>query len=178
MGNKSKPNLKLLYDQKEIRCAVERLAGQIDKDYRGKTVVMVAVLKGAFVFLSDLVRSMKTELTVDFIQVASYGSKTTPADTRLLKDIELPIYKRDVILVDDIVDTGYTMRLLLQRLRQRRPASIRVCALLDKPSKREVDVPIHYLGLTVPDIFVVGYGIDMAEQYRGLPDIYGIIDES
>ncbi len=169
-----KPNLRLLYDQKEIRCTVERLAGQIDKDYRGKTVVMVAVLKGAFVFLSDLVRSMKTELTVDFIQVASYGSKTTPADTRLLKDIELPIYKKEVILVDDIVDTGYTIRFLLQRLRQRRPTSIRVCTLLDKPSKREVDVPIHYSGLTVPDIFVVGYGIDIDEQYRGLPDIYGI----
>jgi hypoxanthine phosphoribosyltransferase len=169
-----KPNLRLLYDSKEIRDGVKRLAGEIDRDYYGKTIVMVGVLKGAFVFLSDLVRSMKTELTVDFIQVASYGSGTTPAELRLIKDINLPVYKQDVILVDDIIDTGYTIRFLYERLHRRKPASLSICTLLDKPSKREVEVPIHYLGFTVPDIFVVGYGIDLDEKYRKLPDIYGI----
>ena len=174
---KSKENLKLLYSQKEIKYAVVRLAGQIDRDYHDRSILMIAVLKGAFIFLADLIREIKTPLTLDFIQVASYGQNTTPGEIRLIKDVEVPVYKRHVILIDDIIDTGRTTRFLLQRLRRRRPASLRVCTLLDKPSKREVKVPVHYTGFTVPNIFVVGYGIDFGERYRELPGIYGVVND-
>ncbi len=169
--------LKRLFTERAIKGATKRIAAQIDKDYAGHGIVMIVVLKGSFVFAADMMRAIKLPVTVDFIHAASYGDKTTPDKVRLTKDVEVPIHNRHVLLVDDIVDTGRTTRLLLRHLRRRKPASLRLCSLLDKPSRRIVPVEIDYLGFTVPDLFIVGYGIDFAEEYRQLPEIYGILDE-
>jgi hypoxanthine phosphoribosyltransferase len=166
--------LKLLYSQREIKRAINRMALQIETDYSDESIVIIAVLKGSFIFTADLIRKIKRPLIVDFIQIESYGQNRKPGKIRFIKDLGVHIYRRHVVLVDDIVDTGHTTHFLLQHLRHRKPASLNLCALLDKPSKREVEVPIRYLGFTVPDIFVVGYGIDYAEDYRQLPEIYGI----
>ncbi|MEE8184970.1 MAG: hypoxanthine phosphoribosyltransferase [Thermodesulfobacteriota bacterium] len=168
--------LKPLYSQREIKRVIDRIARQIETDYRNKSIVIIAVLKGSFVFTADIIRKINIPLIVDFIQVESYGQDRIPDKIRFIKDVGVHIYRRHVILVDDIVDTGHTTHFLLQHLLRRKPASLNLCALLDKPSRREVEVTIRYLGFTIPDIFVVGYGIDYAEDYRQLPGIYGIID--
>jgi len=150
------------------------MADAIDRDADGEPLTVVAVLKGSFVFLADLLRRLKSPVTVDFVRIASYGKGVSPGTARFTNDVEIPLRGRDVLIVDDIVDTGRTATLLKRHLLKKRPRSCRLCALLDKPSRRVVDIDPDYCGFVVPDVFVVGYGLDMNEQYRQLPGLYSI----
>ena len=168
-----------LISRDEIAGTVRRLASEIDDQYRHSDAVLVAVLKGAFVFLADLIREMETPIaSVEFLRISSYGSATeSTGQARVLTGIPGHTIKgRHVILVEDIVDTGMTTAAALRYLRRHRPASLEVCALLDKPSRRRVPVTVDYLGLTVPDRFVVGYGLDLDQRCRQLPGIYTLED--
>lgn len=134
--------------------------------------MLIGVLKGAFVFMADLIKEIEIPLELDFIQVSSYGaSKTSSGVIKIKKDIDLPIVGKHVLLIEDIVDYGYTLNYLLKFMRNKKPKSVRICALLDKPSRREVEVPIAYRGFEVPDTFVVGYGLDFSEKFRNSKDI-------
>lgn len=135
---------------------------------------MIAVLKGAFVFLSDLIRHIDAPVEIDFIRLASYGSGTIPGELQVISDITTPVAGRDVLIVEDIVDTGRSLDLLVRMLKDRGAKSVRICALLDKPYRRVVDIPLDYVGFNIPDVFVVGYGIDLGERHRELPDIYAV----
>ena len=158
--------------REDIAKRVDELADQIRRDYRGKNPLLIGVLKGSFVFLSDLVRAMNIPAEIDFVRLASYGAGTeSSGKIKLVKDIETPIKDRHVLIVEDIVDRGLTVRFLLDYLSFRKPASLKLCTLFDKPSRRKVEVPIDYRGFTIPDAFVVGYGLDCNEQYRYLPDL-------
>ncbi len=160
----------------EIRTAVARLAGELNRDYRGKEPLVIGVLRGAFVFMADLVRLLDFPLEVDFIRLASYGAgKESSGEVRVLLDVGMPVAGRHLIVVEDIVDTGITAAWLVDHLKERAPLSVKLCALVDKPSRRRVPVTIDYLGLTVPDKFLVGYGLDYQELYRNLPYV-GIVD--
>jgi hypoxanthine phosphoribosyltransferase len=164
--------MKVIISEALLKKRVLSLARQISKDYKGKDLVLIGVLKGSFVFLADLIRKLSMPVTVDFIQVASYGASTVSSGTiRIKKNIDLPLAGKEVLLVDDIVDYGYTIDYLLCLLARKKPGKISVCVLLDKPSRRKVDVPIAYRGFTVPDKFIVGYGLDFSEKYRNLPYI-------
>ena len=152
--------------------AVRDIAADIDADASGGDLLLIGVLKGAFIFFADLVRALESPVTVDFVQLKSYGRGTRPGRLHLLKDIEAPLAGKRVIVVDDIVDTGRTARYLLELFRKRGPLSCRICALLDKPSRREVDIKVDYRGFVVPDTFVVGYGLDADERFRQMPGLY------
>jgi hypoxanthine phosphoribosyltransferase len=157
----------------EIHLLVKRLAQRISEDYQGRELVLVAVLKGAFIFLSDLVRQLAIPVKIDFLQAASYGSGTASSGTiRLSKDIDIDIRGKDVLLVEDIVDTGLTLQRILDHLRAFHPRELKVCALLDKRERRAVEVPLAYVGQLVEKGFLVGYGLDCAEDYRHLPGLY------
>src|SRR5690349_14051535 len=162
-----------LFTEEEIRARIKSLAAQIDKDYpKTEPLHFVAVLKGAFVFLSDLARAMPRPVTLDFIAVSSYGAATkSSGEVRLLKDLDTPLQGRDVIIVEDIVDTGLTLHYLQDVMRAREPKSLRTACLLSKPSRRKVDVEVEYIGFEIEDKFVVGYGLDNAGQFRHLPFI-------
>lgn len=165
-----KPNL--LISRDEIAAKVAELAERLKTDYVGRNPVLIGALKGSFVFMADLVRAIGMDCEVDFISVSSYGEgKDTSGVIELVQDLKTAIDGRDVIVVEDIVDTGLSLDFILSWLREKGPASVRVCALLDKPSRRRVEVPIDYVGFTVPDKFVVGYGLDFDERYRYLPDV-------
>lgn len=168
------PNLKLkvLFSFKEIESTVNRLAAQIRQDYRDKNPVIVSILKGSFVFTADLVRRLDFPLEVEFIRLASYGKGKESSGKIIVKQgLHFPIKNRNVLIVEDIVDTGHTLAFLIDYLKKREPESIKLCALADKPSRRQMPVSIDYLGFTVPNKFIVGYGIDLGEKYRYLPDI-------
>ena len=163
---------KVLIGSNEIGDAVARLASEIRRDYRGKQPLLIGVLKGSFVFMADLVRQLDLPVELDFAVLSSYGSaKETSSRVRLVLGLTRPIRDKDVIVVEDIVDTGLTVSFLLDHLRSKKPASMKLCALMDKPSRRRVPVSIDYLGFTLPDRFVVGYGLDLDERFRYLPDI-------
>ena len=163
---------KVLFSEDEIKQAVARLAAEIKQDYQGKQPLLVGVLKGSFVFMADLIRQLQLPVEVDFVKLSSYGAgKETSGKVKVVQGLKTPIKSRDVLVVEDIVDTGLTLSFLLDYLRKKRPASLRLCALTDKPSRRQVPVTINYLGFTVPNKFVVGYGIDWNEKFRYLPDI-------
>jgi hypoxanthine phosphoribosyltransferase len=163
---------KVIIPREEIANKVAELATQLRKDYRGKNPLLIGILKGSFVFMSDLVRAMNIPVEIDFVRLASYGAgKDSAGKVKLIKDVETPIKGRHVLVVEDIVDRGLTVRFLLDYLSFRKPASLKLCALFDKPSRRKVEVPIDYLGFTVPDAFVVGYGLDLNEKFRHLPDL-------
>lgn len=160
----------ILVTGEEIRTRLAELGKLLDADYAGESPLLVGVLKGAFMLMSDLVRHMHTPVSVDFMACSSYGSATrTSGVVRILKDLDTDIEGRHVLLVEDIVDSGLTLDYLMKNLRARRPASLEVLALLTKPAARRVEVPIRYRGFEVPDVFVVGYGLDYAERYRNLP---------
>ena len=163
----------VLITQEAIHARVVELAGEIRHDHGpGTPIHFVCVLKGAFMFLSDLMRAMKGEVTCDFIALSSYGSGTqSSGEVRLLKDLDRGLVGRDVVIVEDIVDTGLTLAYLQEILRAREPQSLRTACLLSKPSRRKVDVSVDYVGFTIEDRFVVGYGLDVDERYRHLPDI-------
>lgn len=154
----------------EIAARVRSLGEAITRDYRGRDLVVVGVLKGSFVFFADLVRAIDLPVSIDFLEVASYGGETVSSGVvRLNADLTHPIEGRNVLLVEDIVDTGLTMRYLLDNLQTRHPSSVAVCALLEKPARLQVQVPIAYRGFTIADEFVVGYGLDHDQKYRNLP---------
>jgi hypoxanthine phosphoribosyltransferase len=164
--------VEVVYTQQQISTRVRELASEIERDHRGKDLVLVCVLKGAFVFVSDLSRQIDLPLSVDFIGLSSYGEETESSGVvKISSDLTRPIEGKHVLIVEDIVDTGLTMRYLLDNLSTRRPASVKICALMQKPSRLRTRIPIQYLGFTVPDLFVVGYGLDAAERYRNLPFI-------
>jgi hypoxanthine phosphoribosyltransferase len=162
----------VLLTEEQVQTRVRALGAQLSVDYAGRSPVLVSVLKGSIVFLADLVRAMDVPLSVDLMEVSSYGSGTeTSGQVRILKDLSGPIEGRDVVVVEDIIDTGLTLNYLLRYLTERSPASIRVCCLLDKPARRLAEIEIDYRGFSIPDRFVVGYGLDFNEQYRNLPYI-------
>jgi hypoxanthine phosphoribosyltransferase len=163
---------KVLIRRAAIERRVREVARQIGRDFKGQRVHLVGVLKGACIFLSDLVREIDLESSIDFIAVASYGrGRESTGQVRLLKDLDSSIAGLNVILVEDILDTGLTLSYLLRVLRQRRPKTLRVAALLDKPAQRREEVQADYVGFTIPNEFVVGYGLDYAERYRNLKDV-------
>ncbi len=167
-----------LLDEGTIARRVAELGAEITRDYADRDLVMVCVLKGAFVFLADLARAVDLPCSVDFMAISSYGSGTqTSGVVRILKDLEAPIEGRDVLVVEDIIDSGLTISYLLKNLRSRRPASLEVCALLTKPERREVEVPCRYVGFEIPNRFVLGYGLDLDQRFRNLRSI-GVVDES
>jgi hypoxanthine phosphoribosyltransferase len=154
----------------DLQRRVRELAEAISRDYSGRPLLLVGVLKGAVFFLSDLMRFIDIPVEVDFMAVASYGSATDSSGVvRILKDLDIPIEGRDVLIVEDIVDSGLTLQYLLRNLGSRNPASLEVCALLTKPDRRKVDLPTRYVGFEIPDRFVIGYGLDYAERHRNLP---------
>ncbi|HPD61029.1 MAG TPA: hypoxanthine phosphoribosyltransferase [Thermodesulfobacteriota bacterium] len=170
MGKK----LKVLYDKKSILKRVTDIAQQISRDYPSGELILVGVLKGGFIFLADLVRALKIPVHVDFVRLASYGTSThSSGKVKILKDLEISITDKDVIIVEDIIDTGLSLKFLKQELIKRRPRSLKICALLDKKSRRQVEIKADYVGITMEkDYFVVGYGLDFSEQYRQLPEIF------
>jgi len=168
----SNPSLRVLLTAEQIQTRIRELGAQIDRDYPDGPVCLVAILKGACFFLADLARAMKRQTRIDFIGISSYGKgKTTSGEVKLTKDLDSSIEGADVLVVEDIVDTGITLNYLIHVLRQRRPRSIRIAALLDKPSRRVRPVDVAYVGFQIPDQFVVGFGLDYAENYRNLSDV-------
>lgn len=170
--------LTLLYSREEISRRVKELARAISRDYAARELILVGILRGTFVFLADLVRLLEVPAVVDFIGISSYGLGTESSQQiRLTKDLQVPIEGKDVLVVEDILDTGLTVDFVVKFLRSRGPASLKVCALIDKSERRLVEVPLDYVGFKLDKGFVVGYGIDCAERYRWLPDIYRIDPE-
>jgi len=174
--------LKVLFTREQIARRVAEMGAEINRDYADQSIILVSVLKGAAIFLSDLSRELKIDATFDFIGVSSYGTRPSPAqelktgwdstgEVRLTKDMDQSMIGKNVILVEDILDTGLTMTYLKKLLMARQPKSFRIAALLDKPSRRKQPIQADYVGFSIPDEFVVGYGLDYAEKYRNLPDI-------
>jgi hypoxanthine phosphoribosyltransferase len=166
----TKPPGRVLISEEELRLRVTELGSAIARDYENDNPVLVGVLKGALVFMADLVRAMPIALTMDFIALSSYGGSTRSSGVvKLAADLSMPIEDRHVVIVEDIIDTGRTVAYLKRNLETRHPRSVRLCALLDKIERREADVDIDYLGFTIPNLFVVGYGLDHGGLYRNLP---------
>ena len=171
------PKLHVLFRHDEIEATVKRLAAEIKEDYHDKYPLLLGVLKGSFIFLADLVRELDFPLEVDFIQLSSYGGEKRSSErVRVVRGLCTEVRGRDILVVEDIVDTGLTTSFLRDHLRQQQPNSLKLCTLTDKPARRQVPVSIDYLGFTVPDRFIVGYGIDWDEKFRNLPDIYVLED--
>jgi hypoxanthine phosphoribosyltransferase len=166
------PNLEVLLSEQQIQDRVKVLGARITSDYAGRNPLLIGVLKGACFFLTDLLRAIDTRVGIEFMAISSYGASTrTSGEVRILKDLDVPVEGRDLIVVEDIVDTGLTLSYLLRNLKSRGAASVKLVALLDKYERREREVEIDYLGFQIPDHFVVGYGLDYAERYRNLPFI-------
>ena len=162
----------VLFSEEQLKNRVAELAAMIEKDYEGKEIMLISVLRGSFVFMADLCRAINLHCTVDFMSVSSYGKGTkSSGQVQITKDLSEDISGRHVIVVEDILDSGNTLSYLLKMLQNRNPASIRLCTLLDKPDRRVKPVEVHYSGFAIPDAFVVGYGLDYAERYRNLPYI-------
>jgi hypoxanthine phosphoribosyltransferase len=169
---KNKIKIKKIISQARIKRKVKELAERISEDYTGKELVLVGILKGSFVFLSDLMRNLKVEHQVDFISVASYGSSTQASGVvRMLKDLNINIQDKEVLIVEDVVDSGLTLSYIVKNLLTRQPRSLNMVALLDKKKKRKAIIPLKYIGFEIPDEFVVGYGLDFDEKFRNLPFI-------
>ncbi len=170
-------NYRLVLGPEDIQIRVQQMADQISRDLMGESPVFVGVLKGAFIFLADLVRAMSVPVEVDFAQISSYGDETRSSGRiKVMKDISTPIAGRHVVVVEDIIDTGRTLHHYLNELQQRRPASLRLAALINKPERQEFTPQVDYLGFTIPDGFLVGYGLDHAGLWRDLPGVYEVID--
>lgn len=168
----------ILISAEEIRTRVGELAREISRDYYGEDLLLVGVLKGAFVFLADLIREIRIPVCLDFLGVASYGGNTESSEEiKFFKDLNQPVAGRNILIVEDIVDAGLTTDSLLQLLKVRNPRSIKICSLLNKTSRRKVDVSIDYVGFDIPDSFVVGYGLDFDERYRHLPEVHVLVDD-
>ncbi len=165
-----------LYSQREIQKKIKELAGTISRDYRKEELVLIGVLKGAFVFMSDLARNLTIPVKLDFVRLASYGSQSrSQGKIRLTKAIELPIRDKHILVIEDIVDSGLTLKFLLDFLNKENPKSVRICALIDKTERREVPIHVDYVGFSISKGFIVGYGLDFDEQYRHLPGLYYLV---
>lgn len=161
---------RILLSQEEIAAKVRELGGKISKDYQGSELLVIGILKGAAIFMSDLVRTIDGSVAIDFMAVSSYGASTESSGVvKIVKDLDQSIENRHVLIVEDVVDTGLTLNYLVENLKSRNPASLKLCSLLDKPSRRKVAVKADYLGFEIPDEFVVGYGLDFSERFRTLP---------
>jgi hypoxanthine phosphoribosyltransferase len=160
----------VLVSEEDLQRRVSELAAEVSRDYEGRRVLLVAILKGAVPFLADLMRQLDVASELDFMAVSSYGSSTDSSGVvRILKDLDISIAGRDVLIVEDIIDSGLTLHYLIRNLQAREPASLEVCALLTKPERRRVDLPIRYVGFEIPNKFAIGYGLDHEESFRGLP---------
>jgi hypoxanthine phosphoribosyltransferase len=160
----------ILVQADELQHRIRELGAEISRDYAGRDLLLIGVLKGAVFFLADLMREIEVPCEVDFMAVSSYGSSTDSSGVvRILKDLDAPLEGRDVLIVEDIVDSGLTLQYLMRTLQTRGPASLAVCALLTKPERRKAEVPARYVGFEIPDKFAIGYGLDYAERYRNLP---------
>jgi len=167
------PQLKILYSRDTISTQVKRLAAEISQDFAGEEILMICVLKGSFLFFADLVREMTIPTTVDFVRLASYGSDTRSSGiVEIRKDVEMSLKNKNVIIVEDIIDSGYTIETLYHRLQQREPKELKVCTLIDKRGRREVEFEADYVGMSMDDGFIIGYGLDLDETYRNLSEIY------
>jgi len=173
----SQPKLTLLFTSDEIAATVTKLTTEIRQDYRGKHPILIGVLKGSFIFMADLIRLLDFPLEVEFVRLSSYGGGKSPGKIKLVQDAQSNIKDRHVLVIEDIIDTGFTTAFVLEHLGKKKPASLKLCTLTDKPSRRKVTVNIDYLGLTVPNKFIVGYGIDWNERFRYLPGIYTMEEE-
>jgi len=159
-----------LVSEEDLRARVAELGAQISRDYEGRDLFMIGVLKGAVLFIADLMRELTVPCEIDFMAVSSYGSETDSSGVvRIMKDLDAPIEDREVLIVEDIIDSGLTLHYLMKNLRARSPRSIEVCALLTKPERRRVDLPIKYVGFEIPNRFAIGYGLDHAQRHRNLP---------
>jgi hypoxanthine phosphoribosyltransferase len=168
----------ILVSEEEIRVKVKELGEIITNDYRDKELIVVGILKGAVVFMSDLCREIKLPILMDFMAVSSYGkSSLSTGEVRIIKDLDFSVENKHVLIVEDIIDTGYTLSYLTDNLRKRGAQSVKIVTLLDKPDRRQADVPVDYLGFEIPDEFVVGYGLDYAEQYRNLSYVAALKEE-
>jgi hypoxanthine phosphoribosyltransferase len=161
---------KILFSEEQLEKKVAQLGKEITEDYKGKELILVGVLKGANIFMSDLMRAIRLPIKIDFIAVSSYGSSTKSSGVvKFIKDLDYSIEDKHVLIVEDIIDTGLTLHYLCKNLLSRRPKSLKICTLLDKPERRKINIKIDYKGFDIPDEFIVGYGIDYAEKYRNLP---------
>ncbi|MFO7577458.1 MAG: hypoxanthine phosphoribosyltransferase [Pelovirga sp.] len=166
-------NRRILYPRERIAAEVSRLGMEISRDFAGQDVMLISVLKGSFLFVADLIRAIEVPSVIDFVRLASYGSGTsTSGIIEFRKGLEMPIRDRNVIIVEDIVDSGYTLESLYNKLLLQSPRSLKICTLIDKRGRREVEIEADYVGITMDDGFIIGYGLDHDEQYRNLADIY------
>lgn len=166
----------VLIDRDVLQRRIEELGEEISSDYAGRDLLLVGVLKGAVFFMADLMRNLTIPCEIDFMAISSYGDATDSSGVvRILKDLDINIEGRDVLVVEDIIDSGLTLSYLVRNLEAREPASLEVCSLLTKPERREIDVPVRYVGFEIPNRFVIGYGLDFAERYRNLPYV-GVLD--
>ncbi len=161
---------RILISEQELQNRVKELGAQISADYAGKDLLLVCVLKGGVMFLSDLLRAISIPVSIDFMATSSYGASTQSSGVvRIIKDLDTPLEGRNVLIVEDIIDTGHTLDYLVRILNERKPASLRICTLLNKAERRELDIQVDYIGFDIPNEFVVGYGLDYGEKYRNLP---------
>ena len=168
----------VLFTERQIAVMVERIGQQISHDYKDKNLLLVSVLKGSVVFMADLMRSISIPAKIDFMATSSYGSGTkTSGVVKIIKDLDIPLSGYDIVLVEDILDSGKTLNYLVELLRDRNPKSLQICALFDKPERREVELQAAYVGSVIPDAFIVGYGLDYDEKYRNLPFV-GVLKPS
>jgi hypoxanthine phosphoribosyltransferase len=166
----------VLIDEERLRSRVAELGEEVSADYAGRDLLLIGVLKGAVFFMADLMRHLTVTCEVDFMAISSYGAATDSSGVvRILKDLDINIAGREVLVVEDIIDSGLTLSYLMRNLEAREPASLEICALLTKPERREIDVPVRYVGFEIPNRFVIGYGLDFAERYRNLPYV-GVLD--
>jgi hypoxanthine phosphoribosyltransferase len=166
----------VLIDRETLQRRISELGEEISVDYAGRDLLLVGVLKGAVFFMADLMRGLTIPCEIDFMAISSYGDSTDSSGVvRILKDLDINIEGRDVLVVEDIIDSGLTLSYLIRNLEAREPASLEICALLTKPERREIEVPVRYVGFEIPNRFVIGYGLDFAERYRNLPYV-GILD--
>jgi hypoxanthine phosphoribosyltransferase len=166
----------ILIEEDRLRSRVQELGEEVSADYAGRDLLLIGVLKGAVFFMADLMRTLTIPCEIDFMAISSYGAQTDSSGVvRILKDLDINIEGRDVLVVEDIIDSGLTLSYLMRNLESREPASLEVCALLTKPERREIDVPVRYIGFEIPNRFVIGYGLDFAERYRNLPYV-GVLD--
>jgi hypoxanthine phosphoribosyltransferase len=168
----------VLIEEDALAKRITELADEVSSDYVGRDLLLIGVLKGAVFFMADLMRQITVPCEVDFMAISSYGGSTDSSGVvRILKDLDINIRDRDVLVVEDIIDSGLTLQYLMRNLRSREPASLEVCALMTKPARREIEIPVRYVGFEIPNRFVIGYGLDFAERYRNLPYV-GVLNES
>jgi len=167
----------ILIDEETLGARIAQLGAEVSADYQGRDLLLIGVLKGAVFFMADLMRHLTVQCEVDFMAISSYGDSTDSSGiVRILKDLDINIEGRDVLVVEDIIDSGLTLSYLMRNLESREPATLEVCALMTKPARREIDVPVRYIGFEIPNRFVVGYGLDFGERYRNLPYV-GVLNE-